>query len=146
MNLGNIFTPREITDRSTLHFKYEHFNLVFRYSDGLLNNYDSEIKICQQVVYWLQSNNILNDPDWIFSFNETLIAEDDYEGLICRKLGDKIQFGITGNYFGNSCYIEFPIDEIQLREKVAEFYNKIIDMLIEKRTNSIGASLKRWLF
>lgn len=134
----------EINDGYTFHFHHQNFSLVYHYNDGLLNDYDKDIETCRQVVCHTMSNTIETDPNWIFILNETDVEDDYVAGLICRKMGNEIiQFGYSENQLGCFSYIQIPLDDIEARVRISSFYNKIMDMLIYRRDNSLKTSIKQ---
>lgn len=146
MRLGSLSPIIQVNDGNTYYFNHGSFYLIFRYEDSILNNYDAEIEICRQIICYIKSDSIDTDPDWIFSFNESIVSDEDYQGLICRKINGKILFGLSGNLPGNYSYLEIPINDIETRNKIASFYTKLMDMLLYKKDNSLGNTLKRIFF
>ena len=147
INLGSLISYSNTfpIDNNTIVFNHNGFHIIFRYDDSLLGNYSNDISLCQQVIYYVKSDNIAEEPDWVFSFNENILGNDDYNGLVCRKLGQSVLLGMTGNNIGNCCYLDVPITDRETLLKISEFYTRILDYLIEKRNNSLSYRIGRLL-
>jgi hypothetical protein len=144
IDLGDFY---EITNPDSRIFIFNHldFNLYFHYEDRLFKNYNTEITYCENVIKYLRSESIYKQPDWIFSLNDEILAYRMFNGLIIRKEGNHIKFGITGKFSHNGCYIKFPIGDFDIKTKVIIFYKNILEYLKSINNKTILTTLQRIL-
>ena len=131
----------EFTPEHTYRFSHNEFRLMYQYKDGFLNNYESDIFICRQIIYHLLTN--IQEKQWNFSFQDDIIGDIRTHGLICRRDNELIRFGIAGEDIYHCCYLEFEFDNEEIKQKVVNFYETILNDLIDLKVNSLSYTIKK---